>query len=67
MHKDADTLSRISLFLDKSQDVVSTTLSGLMTIQNGEAVCIDYIMKESGATKTMNFDFYFNDLRKTSC
>ena len=69
MNKAADTLSRIPLDINQympactqetSQDVISTTLSGIIALQNGDAVWITAV---SGATETLNLDSDLIDTR----
>ena len=62
MNKDVDTLSRISLNINQympacakttSEEVISATFSGIMALQNGEAVWITAV---SGAKETLNLN-----------
>jgi len=69
VNKAADTLSRIPLDINQympactqetSQDVISATLSGIIALQNGDAVWITGV---SGVTETLNLDSDLIDTR----
>lgn len=69
VNKDADTLSRLPLDINQyiptctqgtSQDVISAALSGVMALQNGDAVWITAV---SGGTEPLNLDSDFLDSR----
>ena len=69
VNKDADTLSRLPLDINQyipictqetSQDVISAALSGVMALQNGDAIWITAV---SGGTEALNLDSDLLDFR----
>ena len=69
VNKDADTLSRLPLDINQyiptctqeaAQDVISAALSGVMALQNGDAVWITAV---SGRTEALNLDSDLLDSR----